>query len=803
MDQQTPIDPKRTIEWLNKLIMLAQWDQKLPFHTVKLLSEPQVYQHFLARVRAAATDQTQLTDNSTESTPLVLARKKLLEAVASVPALRELFGADQDPFEGAPPHHLELLAEVSDVTADSQRMVYSRNGTLMAKVEAMRQDQELDPVPLIVDSLNKFLTLIEVYKPAAGEQKSTAELLYELATSPHWYLVMASLRASRDYTRDEEPAMADALRQWNEKLSHTELRKLFLKPGHLSRAPKKLIRLAWEQRTLFDQARTSIPENVREKNPDDERKQVVDAAFLLFEAQFKTELDEIKTDLKVLGTVAIHFVKVRKFAKFDGFVYTWPAIARLGRTNYAALKFVEELLNRPHGLTDADLEAPDVRELYTLIDKDERLKRFMRLRPYFREISETELMDYRPLPPVVVSANRPGSSIAPSPDPVPPRQPPPAPSLNILLIQTLNVARAENQSPDQGITYNVEFSMQGKPITRTVTFGVEKLVEKILAAMGIVSDNDLQEILKELFRSNTGLAEDRIRRGSDELVTNVLPVSGQDSFPNILATPATAAVRVVINSLERELHYLPWEWWPASINTLLLASPDQSVIRGFKSLDEGLPEPIFAPLRLMSIIPNAPTGTRFTSDITLKGLDEVTSTLGAQYRPLVRQEATWANFRGQLESFKPQIVHFEGFLFTRYVRDRDEPLEELLTLSDSDGKEVPVEEFADMLRSSGVGLLVIGRNGVSRIYQNACATAAIRLATLGLSVIAPMRAIDDASATTFTTEFYRAFLQGNKLEPALHLARRNLASKGGDWTVFALLTDPERLQYLELVRENA
>jgi hypothetical protein len=392
MDQQTPIDPKRTIEWLNKLIMLAQWDQKLPFHAVRLISEPEAYQDFLIRVRASVKDQTQLTENSTENTPLVLARKNLLAAVNSVPALRELFGAEQNPFDGALPAHLELLAEVSDVTSDSQRMVYSRNGTLMAKVEAVRQDQELDPVPLIVDSLNKFLTLIEVYKPAEN-QKSTAELLYELATSPHWYIVMASLRASRDYTRDEEQAAADALKQWNEKLSNTELRNLFLKPGHLSRAPKKLIRLAWEQRALFDQARASIPENAREKNTDDERKQVVDAAFLLFETQFKTQLNEIKTDLRVLGTVATHFVKVRKFAKFDGFVYTWPAIARLGRANYAALKYVEELLlNRAPRPTDEELEAREARELYSLIEKDERLKRFMRLRPYFREITDNELM---------------------------------------------------------------------------------------------------------------------------------------------------------------------------------------------------------------------------------------------------------------------------------------------------------------------------------------------------------------------------------------------------------------------------
>jgi hypothetical protein len=116
---------------------------------------------------------------------------------------------------------------------------------------------------------------------------------------------------------------------------------------------------------------------------------------------------------------------------------------------------------------------------------------------------------------------------------------------------------------------------------------------------------------------------------------------------------------------------------------------------------------------------------------------------------------------------------------------------------------VGVQEFATMLGDSDVELLVVGRNGVSRIYENACATATFSIAEKGLSVLAPMRAIDDTSATTFTTEFYRAFSQGNKIESALHLARRNLASKGGDWTAFALFTDPDRLQYLELLPTTA
>lgn len=801
MDQQTSIDPKHTIEWLNKLIMLAQWDKKLPFHLVLLRNNPNEYQAFLSRVRASATDKTQLTDTSTENTPVVVARKKLLEAVAAVPALRELFESDENPFKDAPPDHLELLAEVSDVTAESQRMVYSRNGTLMAVIEAMRQSGQLDPDPLIVDALIKFLTLLET-EPAAANEKSTAELLYDLARSPHWYIVMASLRASRDYTGDEEPEFAAALRLWNEKVAKPTVQKLLLNPGHLSRAPRNLIRLAWEHEDLFVEARARIPENTREKNPDDERRQVANSAFLLFEERFKPDIDDIRAELKVLATVGTHFISVRKFAKLDGFVYTWPDIARLGMANYAALKHVEELiLNRMPRPTDADLDAREARELYALIDRNDRLKRFMRLRPHFREINENELMEYRPLAPVVVTSGRPGSAATESISFVP-EQPPPAPTpqqpTKILQVQTLTIEQEKDALPSEAVMYDVNFSMPGKTLQGPVTFRVEKLLEKVLSAMGVSSDSGLQEVLKELFVSDPRFAEERIRRGSVELAMNVLPVNVYQPLSEVLSTPAM--LRLVINSNERDIHYLPWEWWPTSAPSLALSSPDHSVIRGLPF--EGVPAVMFAPLRLMSIFPDPPEGVRFTSDITVKALEELTSTQNVQYRAVVREEATLKNIERQLADFHPHIVHFEGTWVISYGQatadDESEYEGVQLFLPDRFPRG---EEFSALLKNSGVQLLVIGRNGLSRIYKNLSATAAFDLAQQGLSVIAPMRAIDDASATTFTTEFYRAFLHGNTLETSLYQARRNLASKGGDWTVFALFTDPDRIQYFELIRE--
>ena len=819
MDQPTSIEPKQTIEWLNKLIMLAQWNRKLPFHTVRLFSDSTEYQAFLTRVRASATDTTQLIDASTETTPAALARKKLLEAVAAVPALRELFGSEQDPFKDAPPDHLELLAEVSDVSAESQKIVYSRNGTLEAVIAGMRTTGALDPNHLIVNDLNKFLTLLET-EPAAEDEKPTAELLYDLAVSPNWYIVMASLRASRDYTGDEDPTVVDTLTLWRQKIAKQTLQQLLLNPGHLSRAPRKLIRLAWEHRELFAEARARIPENTREKNPDDERRQVANSALLLFEEKLGPQVDEIRSDLNVLATVASHFVNVRKFAKFDGFVYTWPEIARLGRANYAALKYVEELLlNRLPRPSDADLDAREARELYLLIDRDDRLKRFMRIRPHFREISENELMQYRPLAPVVVTSGRPGSSaavlesvnfVAPAPSPAPAQpsatMPSQAPSpRKFPQVQTLSLERTQGQPiTEKGVTYDLNFSMLGKTMTGPVTFHVEKLVQRILAGMGVSSDSGLQEILKELFASDPAFAEERIRRGSVELAINVLPFS-VDPLSEVLATPPT--LRLVINSSEREIQYLPWEWWPTSSSTLLLTSPDHSIVRGFKSYFEGTPSLLFPPLRLMSFIPNALEGRRFTSDITLKALEEIASAPNVQYRPFVREEVTVENLRPRLTDFKPHIVHFEGYV--EVIRSSTVPYYEpesnflQIRLSQAANDAIGIEQLGWLLRENGVQLLVLGRNSVSRIYENACADAAFELAKQGIAVIAPIRAIDDASATTFTTEFYRAFLAGNQLEYALHLARRNLASKGGDWTAFALFIDPDRVQHVQLLGGSA
>jgi hypothetical protein len=799
MTQATTIDPNRTIDWLNKLVMMAQWKPALSFQAVKLVGDQTAYQGFLSEVRTGNTDDTDITDDTVRT-----AREELLQAVVSWPSLKEMFAADEDPFAGAPVEHLQLLAEVSDITTDPQKMVYSRNGTFLAVVEALRQSQELDAEPLVVDGLNKFFTLVET-------DEELAEMLYNLAEEPHWLVVMASLRDGRDYTRGEEAIVAQTLRDWQAKLT-TELRALLFKPGHLSRAPTKLIRMAWNNQQLFQEARNSIPSATREQDASEERRQVANAALALFEEKAQVECEEVKADLLVLATVARHFINVRKFAKLDGFVYTWPDIARLAMSNYPALEYVEDLLvNRKPRPGDTELDAREARDLYELGSRNERLIRFLRLRPRFAEIDDDELRRYRPLAPVVITettvqppsgAARVASGSVDFPSPSPDMSPPPPPSpARLIENSVLEIVKDTDPAPPTDpslVKYDVSLSGLGYTYSGLkLQIAIEKLLEQIRAAIGIRSDSELQAVLKDMFATSPTQAEARMIRGGGLLEMALFSSGMQEQLSKLLAK--NEPLRVVVKSRETEVHYLPWEWLPdLSPQQLLLSTPGHSVVRQFAEGSEMPAGLLYSPLRLMSIIPPAPVGRRFIGDRTIKAFSNL-ATAGHNYL-LAGEDATLEKIVNELKVWPPQVVHFEGHVTVSVTNPDVDALELFL----AGGGQVSIEEFGRLLKDNGVQLLVIGRNSMAQMYQNIGARAAFQFAEQGLpAVIAPMRAIDDASATTFTSEFYQAFLQGNTLESALHLARRKLASKGGDWSVFALFADPARLDYFQLLRESA
>ena len=820
MDQQNNISANQ-IAWFNKLVSLAQWDAKLPYYIARLLKEPAKYESFLTAIKNAIDEQSpQPAETTEESGKTVSEDQRFLQKAIEAPPLGELFTSAQDPFAGATPELIQLLAEVSDVTPDLQSMVYSRNGTFQGVVEVLRKSPELDTESLILDGLNKFLTLLEM-------KESIAKELAELAASDNWYIVMASLRDGRDYVREEDPALSETWRKWNDRLTPA-LRKLIFKPDYLSRAPRRLISMAYEERQLFQDARALIPAEQLDQDDVEKRKQLSNEALQLFEIQAKARLELIESELQVLATIARHYLNVRMFAKLDGFVYTWPDIARLGMANYRGLEFVEECFKTRTIPSETDLNEREARELYKLCETNEHFQRFLRYRPHFKEINENDLRRYRPLAPVDLAdhgqKSPAGSSIASvTTQPIINLRPPNFESFELKIDKIPSGVDPENS------THSVMLSFPGEGVmSHAVKLPTAKVLHKVLAAMGVTTENSLQSTLKELFANAAGAAEMRIARGGAELEREVFYPDMRKSFLERFKTtppategndPVSTGTRLVINTSDLDIHYLPWEWFPKpGLTEPALNHLDFSIVRGFTTPTDSVAAAIVPPIRLLSIMPTAPTGRRFNSAVTIKALQKLGSNELVEYKGLIRQEATLRGIVDQLENFHPHIVHFEGYVITPRIdrsanADAEPPDPSIVDLPGSglkialakpDQGGMPLDEFGKLLHENGVQLLVIGRNGSSRVYNNAVVLGAFELIQQGLSaVIAPIRSIDESSATTFTAEFYRAFIEGNSIEGSLYVARRKLASKGGDWSVFALFADTSRLNNLQLLRETA
>jgi hypothetical protein len=169
---------------------------------------------------------------------------------------------------------------------------------------------------------------------------------------------------------------------------------------------------------------------------------------------------------------------------------------------------------------------------------------------------------------------------------------------------------------------------------------------------------------------------------------------------------------------------------------------------------------------------------------------------GVRWNALSRDDATVIRLTDELAAH-PHILHFEGYV--SFPSELDSDIAVFFSSLTSTTEAAHWSRFGNMLRDNKVQLLVAGRNEGNRTFRNVGAAISYHLMNWGAvpAVLAPIRAIDNATATSLTTEFYRAFAVGSNLEQALHIARRKVASRGGDWTPFALFANPSVLDFFQ------
>jgi CHAT domain-containing protein len=779
-------DDDRLITWLNALIVLAQWDKSLPVYIARLFTKPEQYQRALELIRNPSQDSG---PPATPSDRLNEGEwQKLYQFTTRAESIRKLFAAGCDPFQGANRDEIALLASISDLTTDPQTMFYSQNGTFQLVLETVRQRPELDNASLITDGLNKFYTLLDT-------NEAVAEQLYDLAGTDYWHVILASLYDGRDYTADDRPAAKTILEYWNKNLN-VELRAILLKPTKLYRVPQKLIKIAWERRSLFKVAVNSIPPDKR-LTGFELRQQISNVAYPLFVKEAKVEMEQIESDLQMLAMVALRYISVRKFVKLDGLLSGWPHIASLAMMNFQNLEYVEDfIVERKQPPSLEELEKRDARGLYERCVNDPKMISFLRFRPYFREINEDELRRYRSLAPVTIS---------PAPSPPPPIIAPPAEDVGIAKAFTptavtparvcelvIRVASPPEEFVVAEAEYEITLLVLGSEVAKgKTTFSIRKLLDRMLNTIGVTSEESLQSVMNSLFSGNS--AEQVLVRGGAQLLNTFITQTGLKE-PLADAFRSEEPVRLVITPEIDALHFLPWEWLPRpGYPELLLSSVRFSLVRSRLAQKEIPTMPLSSPVRILSLFPNSPVGTRDISETSINALEILTNE-GAQYKPLVREHATLIRLTDELEKFRPHIVHFEG-----YVNPDDyKNVTVLLSSEESSTEAVHLSRFASLLSKNDVQLFVAGRNELNRTVYNPAAVIANRLADSAVpAVIAPIRAVDDATATSLVTEFYRAFIAGNNLEQALYTARRKVASRGGDWTSFALFANPSVLDYFQ------
>jgi len=782
--QDQPIDAK-LINCLNVLIRLHQWDESLPRYVARLYSVPDEYEKALASLRKPLAGESPagnpgkiLTDDEWQ---------KLYQRITNTPALNDKFAAPEDPFKGVSSAQLSQLAEIADLNTNPQTIFYSRNATFYQVWLTVRQKSELDVKTQIEDGLYKFYAFLDTNKDAANT-------LYKLACSDAWHSVLASLREQRDYVPDDRAEAKQVMKDWNQKLS-PELRSILLKPTNLDRVPKKLVTLAWEHRDLFEKALKQIPADQRPDNKSELRQKVSNAAYVLLLKEAKEQLEAVEEDLKTLAVVALYCTRTRKFAKLDGLVYAWPNVAVIAMADYSNLKFVEKFFVEPIAPpTEEELEKKRARELYDLCKNDPSLIRFLRLQPHFSEIDDNQLRRYHPLEPVTgKDPTQPTSSDTTTATfSVDPNLPVPMTAVQSrvceLVIKSIPSATFDLQETQYEVSLRV--SDQGFTSGRT-TFSTRQVLDKMLHALGVTSEDSLHSELKNLF-SGTNAEQVLVRAGA-RLFNSVIVNSGlEPAF--VAAFEGDQPVRLlIIPAGDDRLHFLPWEWFPRprpGYAALLLAEERFSLVRSKPLRSRASAEPLARPLGVLGLFPNTPVGSRDVSENSTQALSSFANE-GVFIHILSGELADTIHLDEELSTFAPQIIHFEG-----YIDSSRGP--SLWFSGPGSVVSVGTDQFGSSLRDAGVQLLVIARNEGKVVYENPVASVGRQLVRSAVpAVLAPIRAVDEVTASALIAEFYRAFFAGHTLERALYIARRKIAAKGGDWTSFALFADPWALDFFQ------
>ncbi len=165
------------------------------------------------------------------------------------------------------------------------------------------------------------------------------------------------------------------------------------------------------------------------------------------------------------------------------------------------------------------------------------------------------------------------------------------------------------------------------------------------------------------------------------------------------------------------------------------------------------------------------------------------------------EHATHGQLRQSLRTFRPHTFHFVGHGLFKPGSD-GQIGEGNIILEDEDNHTflLNAEELGVMLNDSRISLAVLNGcvTGVAAAQDSMTSTAGALVKAGIPAVIATMRPVADQVALLFAREFYRALVEGLRLEEALVEARIALFIERFDWSVYALYAGAGDLDLLAM-----
>ncbi len=810
--QPDAADEKARFEAAREKAVALYWrDPELVLGLLKLARRADGHDRLRDLERALAPPASDVADSKPGSPVSDAGLADVVRRARGLLPLRELL-VERPLLSEQPGSDLEAILAGSDLQPDGTSVLTTDDPALSRILEMLLQKTFTGPEMLLREDVKRLLELNR-------NEPKILEALIELAKTDRYYSELKIVdQILREPPEGEvppllPPALALFKHATDDKVDDAkELERrrdvIQRKPPLFALSPTLVGKFA-EMRAGLPPASELLPNELRE-NPSPATQDDALASYIL-----KAVPDDMTAALRKRLAVAEQAIERRRFAKVDAMGHSWPELRTYLNYDRPTLLAIEgfALNGKPLAGSLARFAA------------DERLVRFMKLRPYLGEIypevakaiaataaavATPQMAVPPPTPPGPLPAPIAGPqapSIPPAPGTAPVSMPPSAPPL-ARFVPPVETGTPPSEAPadrapeivktrpyenlylefrlgnldpfDSSIRCDLEVFDRNRTSLVSSRFSVQSD-----SAIELQDDTQMPELqvllehqLQQLHADGSPLEAIRsvIKTRLDQTRTCRallrLPSSGADKFT------------VAFNTLAWESLYVPEVLSTPALDGTL------SVVRQVQLRNlVASPVKVEKAVRLLAVFPSTSDAPVSSIQETAELLKNLVEPRGVRMRMLTGSTATLPKIREALRQFRPHIFYYLGHGANNQILVADD---------ENNARWVDPPAMQVLFKGCRVSLAILLSDSTGAGLTSVENGLAGRLAATEIPVVIGTRGnVLQQSAVLFTISFFQSLLNGDDVEFSMTEARRSLALNQNDWSRYVLFSGLERLEELK------